>query len=499
MKTTVSIGLCTLALTLAATPAGAATVTRDEALALVDTWLEAQRAYADVPGMSAGVVHDQEVVWIRAWGLADPVAERPAGVDTIYSICSISKLFTSIAVMQLRDAGELELDDPVAEHLPWFELRDEHPHGPPITVWGLLTHSAGIPREADYPYWSPPDFAFPTREQIRQRLAAQATLFPAQTFFQYSNLGLTLTGEIVAEVEGRPYDEAIRERILDPLGLDDTRAALPEGPAAERLAVGYAPRGRGPRAPLPLFDAAGIAPAAGFSSTVPDLLDFASWQFRVLAGEEEAVLGRNTLREMQRVQWMDPSWEVARGLGFGVYRVGETTYVGHSGSCPGFRTTLRLQTDDEVAVVLMANLGGDLELESWATQVHRVLEPVLETEEDQADAAAAAERGEEADPGAGEPEEEAGPELDDYVGTYSYAPWGGEVAVVRWKGGLAMLPLPTDDPLEALNELRHVEGDRFRRLRDDEKLAEPIVFERGEAGLVVALRRHENAWPRIEP
>ena len=94
-------------------------------------------------------------------------AGRPATADTIYSICSISKVFTAIAAMQLRDEGVLQLSDHVAAHLPWFATyEDAQPEGhPPITVEMLLTHSAGLPREAaDQAYWSPPDFKFPSPE-----------------------------------------------------------------------------------------------------------------------------------------------------------------------------------------------------------------------------------------------------------------------------------------------------------------------------------------------
>ena len=97
-------------------------------------WVEYQAAVSRVPGMSVGIVHDQELIATNAFGMADPEAGKPAEPDTLYSICSISKLFTSIAVMQQRDAGKLRLDDPVATHLPWFNIQDVHPQDEPITI-----------------------------------------------------------------------------------------------------------------------------------------------------------------------------------------------------------------------------------------------------------------------------------------------------------------------------------------------------------------------------
>jgi CubicO group peptidase (beta-lactamase class C family) len=114
---------------------------------LARRWPDAQRAYDQIPGMSAAVVHDQKAFerrQRRCRGLA-------ASADTLYSICSISKLFTSVAVMQLRDAGKLALDDPLSKHLPWFTMKPAE-GGRDATIAGALTHSAGLPRESDYPY-----------------------------------------------------------------------------------------------------------------------------------------------------------------------------------------------------------------------------------------------------------------------------------------------------------------------------------------------------------
>src|SRR5206468_7244591 len=104
------------------------------ALEVARVWLEGQRAYDQIPGISAAVVSDQDQLWAGGYGYADPTTKRPADAETIYSICSISKLFTSIAAMQLRDAGKLRLDDSVAKHLPWFPIKRATADGPEITI-----------------------------------------------------------------------------------------------------------------------------------------------------------------------------------------------------------------------------------------------------------------------------------------------------------------------------------------------------------------------------
>src|SRR5262249_15921815 len=109
---------------------------------LLEAWIESRMEYRGLPGLSIGIVADQELVRARALGRADLERGAPATPATIYRIASISKLFTSTAIMQLRDAGKLRLDDPVEEHLPWFRLRHAGPDTAAITIRHLLTHTS---------------------------------------------------------------------------------------------------------------------------------------------------------------------------------------------------------------------------------------------------------------------------------------------------------------------------------------------------------------------
>jgi CubicO group peptidase (beta-lactamase class C family) len=397
----------------------------------------------------------------------------------VYSICSISKLFTSIGVMQLRDAGKLRLDDPVAKHLSWFRIKQVAPDAPDVTVEGLLTHSSGLPREADFPYWTGPDFAFPTREQVMQRIASQEELYPAATYFQYSNLGLTLAGELVSATSGRSYADYVQRNILDSLGLRSTTPEMPERSRSERLATGYSAITRdGTRDALPYFTARGIAPAAGYASTAEDLARFASWQFRLLTKGGTEVLKANTLREMQRVHWVDPDFETTWGLGFSVWRSGDKTFVGHGGSCPGYRTHILLKPDEKVATVFLSNALG-VSSQTYAQRMYDIVAPAIK--------AAVKDTGRVKPPD---------PMLARYIGTYESS-FGGEIAVVAWEDGLAMLGLPTMDPVRGLQKLRNVHDNTFRRVRKDDALGEPIVFDTAPDGRVTRMIWNSNNYRRV--
>jgi CubicO group peptidase (beta-lactamase class C family) len=469
----------------AAEPAPAATPLADDprvasALALARAWLDGQRAYEQVPGVSAALVHDQEVLWHGGFGAADLATGRPAGADTIYSICSISKLFTSIGVMRERDAGKLRLDDPVRSHLPWFTMKPGGADGTEITVEGLLTHSSGIPRETDIPYWTGPDFPFPTHEEIVKRLAGQQALYPAETYFQYSNLGLTLAGEIVAATSGMSPGEYSKAFVLAPLKLSNTTPEMPAGERGRKLANGYSALTRaGRRDPVAFFQGKGVSPAMGYASTADDLARFASWQFRLLATSTTEVLKASTLREMYRVHFVDPDFETMWGLGFAVQRHDKKTFVGHGGSCPGYRTALLLEPDEKFAAVVLANSSG-VDTTLWSVRLYDIVGPAV------AEAVK--------EPGKGKA---ADPDLKKYAGTYSDAPWGGETVILPWADGLAALALPTDDPMKDLEKLKKTGPDTFRRVRKDETLGEEIIFEMGPDGRAARFKQHSNYSTRL--
>ena len=300
-----------------------------DALHLVDVRLEAQAVFDRVPALSAGVVVGDKLVWKNAYGAIDADRKIAARADTIYGICSISKLFTSVAVMQLWESGRVPLDEDIGKLLPSFDIQRSVPDSGPITIRSLLTHSSGLPQEPDISYWMGADFKFPSREELYKQLGAQHVFMRASDRWQYSNLGMAILGEMVGHVSGVSYSDYVRTHILEPLGLSDTRPRMPAELYGKRLAQGFgALRRDGTRDVLRLYDARGLTPAAGFSSTVEDLARFAAWQFRLRKVGGREVLQAATLRDMQRVQWIDADGKHKYGLGF---EVGGRRRSGHDG------------------------------------------------------------------------------------------------------------------------------------------------------------------------
>jgi len=344
-------------------------------LRILDGWLASTVSEREQPGISVGIVYDQDLIWARGFGFADVASKRPATPATVYRVASISKLFTATALMQLRDAGKIRLDDPVASHLSWFKVNDAFADSPPITIRHLMTHTSGLPRNSA----GMPDgeVGWPTREQMIAALATQATVLDRDTEFKYSNLAWALAGEVVAAVSGQPYATYVHQHILEPLGM--TSSTMRPSPTTPGLATPYTRRVPGKARRVARFsDWAGMTPAANLATTVEDLARFASMQFRTGPASRPEVLRGSTIREMHRVQWLRPNWQSGQGLGFAIRRVGERVQVGHGGSTPGFRTQIQIVPAEKLAVIVLTN-ADDGDPGSYLDQVLETIGPAIAT------------------------------------------------------------------------------------------------------------------------
>jgi CubicO group peptidase (beta-lactamase class C family) len=314
----------------------------DPLLRELDAKLEAAQAEQRMPSVSAAVFRGDEVVWQRALGLADVESEREATPDTQYRIGSITKTFTAVGIMQLRDAGELSLDDPLTRFLP------ESAHGP--TIGRMLAHASGLQREPPGEIWE--TLEAPTREQLLERTAVAEAVLPPGTWWHYSNLAFALLGEVVARAHGGTWEDALEERILQPLGLSRTTPA-----AAEPAAMGYFVE--------PWTDAVRLErePDFGGSGALGKLWsttgDLARWGSFLVTGDD-TVLSAATLEEMALVRAMADqlTWTLGWGTGLELYRRGERIFVGHGGAMPGQLAGLAVERRSKVGAAVLTNTGA---------------------------------------------------------------------------------------------------------------------------------------------
>jgi CubicO group peptidase (beta-lactamase class C family) len=453
------------------------------AIKLADAWVENRLDYDNVPGGSIAVVKDQEVVWSKGFGYARLEGNVKATADTTYSICSVSKLFTSIGAMQLRDQGKLSLDAPIADLLEWYDLPAHDAAEEPVTLRNILSHVSGLPREAVTSYWSNIDF--PTQQQIRDGLKTQSAYYRPYDNFQYSNLGLTLVGEAVAAASGEDFHTYIKNNVLRPLEMNSTTTELPIAEHGKSFAAGYTlGNKKGKRDEVEPYTTNGIAPAAGFASSVNDLAKFASWQFRLQEQGGEEVLKATTLREMQRVHWTTPdSPGAVWGLGFAMSKVDGKTFIGHGGYCPGYRTAFLTRPQDKLAIIMMVNVN-DVSPSSLASGVAGIVSSAIngaKTDAADDDSKTA----------------EKATDYSRYEGTYGRDDFPYATKIVATSKGISMLGLFTDSPSGSVQRAKHISDHTFKRLgRDDKELYE-IVFDVDDKGNIKGVWIHGQYAARL--
>jgi CubicO group peptidase (beta-lactamase class C family) len=438
---------------------------------ILESWIEAQMEYRNLPGISIGIVYDQELIWKKGFGFSNIQSKIPTAPNTLYRIASISKLFTSIAIMKLYDEGRIKLDTPINHFLPWFKINNIYPNTPQITIRHLLTHTSGIPSDSQFPYWS--DFNFPEKDQIINKLSQQELVLPPESKFKYSNLGFALAGIIVEKISEESYSDYIKRNILDPLGMNDTYAVLPDK-IKSNLSTGYGRRmPDGNRRIMPYSDTKGITSAAGVSTTVEDLARFASWNFRLFRSDSIDILKPSTFKKMIRVQWLDQSWLWGWGLGYAIYHNKERDIIGHSGLLGGYSSAFYLSMNEKVAIIVLTNaVYRNIYPGSPYSIIDKAFEWIAPAIVKASKSLAKVKK--------------TNPQWYAYTG--KYRSWWADIQIIITNGELSLIYPNAIDPKAQMVKLvpisRHVfriEGDGF------DETGEKIKFEMGTDGKVVRL------------
>jgi CubicO group peptidase (beta-lactamase class C family) len=347
----------------------------------IDSVMRAFMERNRVPGIAYGVVVDGRLLHVAALGQRDVPARAAVDTSTVFRIASMTKSFTALAILQLRDAGKLALDDPAEKYVP--ELRTlKYPttDAPRITVRHLLSHSAGFPEDNPWGDQQLDRTDAELGQMIRQGIPFSNVPGVA---YEYSNYGFAILGRIVQNVSGQPYATYIRDKVLRPLGMTSTTMQSREVPAT-RLAHGYRLQDgqwlEEPPLPDGSFGAMGgmLTSSADLSRWVGLMLS--AWPAR--DGAESPVLKRSSLREMQQISRYAGGSAVlqggainlsAGGYGYGL-RISQNCLfnhiVAHSGGLPGFGSQMRWLPEQGVGIVAL----GNLTYTGWGPPIDQALE-----------------------------------------------------------------------------------------------------------------------------
>ncbi|MGR8009578.1 serine hydrolase domain-containing protein [Streptomyces hypolithicus] len=307
------------------------------------------------PSCVAAVLREGRTVWT---GSRTSVEGHAPDGDTQYRIGSITKTFTAVLVLRLRDEGLLDLSDPLEKHLSGTGVGE-------VTIAQLLSHTAGLAAETPGPWWE--RTAGTLRPDLADVLGDGARMHPAGRVFHYSNPGYTVLGRLIEAVRGEAWAEVLRRELLEPLGMRRT-STQPLAPHAGGWAVH-------PWAdvllPEPAVDLGLMAPAGQLWSTAADLCRFAAF----LAAGDERVLSAGSVREMRVPSAPAGPGDAAGGYGLGLQVVEHEgrTLVGHTGSLPGFVAGLWVSVVDGVAAVALANATSGLPAASVAADLIRIV------------------------------------------------------------------------------------------------------------------------------
>ena len=333
---------------------------------------------SDSPGLAVGVVKDQKLVYAKGFGVTNLETGGEVTPRTLFHMASITKPFVATSIVQLLEEEKLSLDDPIVEHIPYFEMKDER--YTTLTIRQFLTHSSGMPDVEDY-HWDDPEYDEGALERYVRSLSDQELLFEPGRQFSYSNLAFEVLGDLIAKVSGQSFAEYVKEHILLPLGMNDSSILIQDiDPAL--LAYGHV---QGDNGEVIISDHFAYNRRHGPSSTLhSNVVDMSRWAIANMnKGELE---GRQILDASSYELLWEPTVmvgirggrRVRIGLSWFLSRFSGQPTVYHGGGDIGYRTNFVMAPESGVAVIVLSNYWGP---ESTVEDVtHLALELTLGSE-----------------------------------------------------------------------------------------------------------------------
>jgi CubicO group peptidase (beta-lactamase class C family) len=341
------------------------TLTSDDVAAFLDGIVPYAISSGDIAGATVSVVANGQIIFTKGYGFSDMKARRPVLPDrTLFRPGSVSKTFTWTAVMQLVQAGKLDLDRDINDYLD-FKLGEKLG---PITLRNLMTHTPGFEETISGAFVKSANDLIPYRDYLIKHMPAQ--IFPPGKVVAYSNYGAMLAGYIVQRVSGEPFDEYVARHIFQPLGMTRSTFDQPLPPTlAKDMSSGYVKASDDK--PVP-FEDIEIAPAGSLSSTAVDMAHFMIAQLQGGSYGGASIMSPETTQLMHTVQSrMAPHMN---GFDLGLYQENRNglRIIGHAGDTAAFHSDMHLLLDKDVGFFISLNsLGVDGAAENVRTGLFR--------------------------------------------------------------------------------------------------------------------------------
>lgn len=353
-KASVSLAL----LTASAALAGGST--QQPGLEGLDAFMEQAMKDFKVPGAAVAVVRDGKIILAKGYGYRDSEKKLPVTTRTLFPIASMTKSFTVTVLGTLVDAGRLDWDKPVREYLPGFRMHDPVATEQ-LTPRDLVTHRSGLPRH-DLLWYS----SSLTRAQLVDRLRYLESNKPIRSRFQYNNLMFVTAGYLGGQIAGMSWEDAVRQRILKPLGMTGTRMSSKDARESADYAMPYRKNRKTDEVRQIAFSQWGdVGPAGSMNSNIDDMSRYVLLHVNKGTIEGNQLLARNTAEQMHTpqmvIQGIPPFRELSEasyGMGLFIDAYRGHKQVSHGGNLDGFSSQFAFLPNDGIGVVVLTNMDG---------------------------------------------------------------------------------------------------------------------------------------------
>ena len=305
-----------------------------------------------LPAFSISLVDKDRVVWADGFGFQDAQKNVPATADTVYRVGSVSKLFTDIAVMQLVETGELDLEVPIQTYVQ--ELKPHNPYDIPLTLRQMMSHRSGLVRESPVGHYFDP--TEPTLAATVASLNSTSLIYKPETRTKYSNAAVAVVGAALESQLKVSHPEQVRQTILNPLEMHSSSFVITSA-VEPKLATGWMRTYDGRRFEAPTF-LLGTGPAGNLYSSVVDLSKFLVCMFHNGSTANGRILKPETYQLMTTPLTNADGQSQGFGIGFHVQTLDGCTKIGHGGAVYGFSTQLEALPERRLGVAAAASLDG---------------------------------------------------------------------------------------------------------------------------------------------
>lgn len=414
-------------------------------LSAFDVFVNQQLAEWRVPGASVAIVKGNQLIYTKGYGLKDVKQNLPVTPQTLFPIASCTKSFTAAVLAMLADEGKLDWNKPVKDYMADFQLHDEYATRT-VTARDLVSHRTGLPRH-DW-VWL---YANLNRESLYQRLKYLPLSKPVYAQYQYNNLMYLAAGVLIERLTGKSWEANIRERILQPLGMNQSRLTYPELLASQDYALSYRDQNGSWEAMGFGSNVDAIGPAGSIKSNAPEMAQWLLLHLNKGKWGDKQLISETQLKENHTPQTIVNPAEVSfPELGFASYGMGWNinTYRGHlrymhNGSIEGYRSQMVFFPNDSLGVVVLTNTGAadyyfvnsvcnyvsdqflNMSLIDWSARLKKA----------QADAKAKVEKTKQDNAAKRQPNTQPSHAAEAYAGVYEHPAYGSFTLQPRTNGG----------------------------------------------------------------